>query len=55
MVNVMGSGDPLPLSIMARMIKYMILKRRAKDKAEKEVISIEVRMSLSQVSHLERL
>lgn len=46
-MTAMGSGDSLPLSLLARMIKYVILKRRVKDTTEKEATSIEVCVCLN--------
>ena len=38
-VNATSSGEPLSPSLTARMIKYMILKRRTKEIAEKRALA----------------
>ena len=37
-MNTVSAGEPLSPALTAKMIKYMILKRKAKDIAEKKAI-----------------
>lgn len=38
-VGATSSGEPLPPSLTARMIKYMVLKKRCKEVAEKKALT----------------